>query len=133
LELQSSGRASRSFRIRGFGQQHKIVSSSDGQLVFDDEPDRLERLARYLTRVPLGVDTVGTNDDGQVELSTPPQPSSADTVLQLNPLDWIHALCQQIPDRGQHRTRYYGAYANRTRKAVFQHKTTEYPPLWLRV
>jgi len=98
------------------------------QLVFDDEPDRLERLARYLTRAPLGVDTVRTNDDGQVELGTPPQPSSADTVLQLNPLDWIHALCQQIPDRGQHLTRYYGAYANRTRKAVFQDETPENLP-----
>ena len=75
------------------------------QLVFDDDPDGLERLARYLTRAPLGVDTVRTNHDGQVEVSTPAQPRTADTLLRLDPLDWIHAICQQIPDRGQHFTR----------------------------
>jgi len=31
----------------------------------------LERLARYVTRAPLGVDTVRTKDDGQVDVSTP--------------------------------------------------------------
>ena len=31
------------------------------------------------------------------------------------PLDWIHALCNQIPDPGQHLVRYYGAYANKLR------------------
>ena len=33
-----------------------------------------------------------------------------------------------IPDRGQHLTRFYGAYANRIRKAVFQHDTPETLP-----
>jgi len=34
-------------------------------------------------------------------VTTPPHPVTADTVLRLDPLDWVHALCQQIPDRGQ--------------------------------
>ncbi len=38
----------------------------------------------------------------------------------MDALDWIHAICQQIPDRGQHLYRDYGAYSNRTRKALPQ-------------
>ena len=43
---------------------------------------------------------------------------TGNTVLVLDALDWIHAICQQIPDPRQHLTRYYGAYSNRTRKAL---------------
>jgi hypothetical protein len=61
-------------------------------------------------------------------VSTPPLPRTANTVLRLDALDWIHAICQQIPDRGQHLTRYYGAYANRNRNSVFQVDGPETPP-----
>ena len=33
-------------------------------------------------------------------------------------LDWIHAITNQIPDRGQHLTRYYGWYASWTRSRI---------------
>ena len=46
------------------------------------------------------------------------------TVSVLDALDWIHAVCQQIPDRGQHLTRYYGAYANRNRSDLSQSALT---------
>ncbi len=74
------------------------------QLVYDDETQKLENLARYLTRAPI-----------------------KNTVLVLDALDWIHAICQQIPDRGQHLYRYYGAYSNRTRKALPQNDLTQTP------
>jgi hypothetical protein len=53
---------------------------------------------------------------------------TADTVLRLDPLDWVHALCQQIPDRRQHLTRFYGAYANRIRKTIVKHQVPETTP-----
>jgi hypothetical protein len=36
--------------------------------------------------------------------------------LYLDPLELIHRLVLQIPARGQHLVRYYGAYANRVRR-----------------
>ena len=41
--------------------------------------------------------------------------------------DWIHAICQQIPNRGQHCVRYYGVYANRTRKAILKNDLPRNP------
>lgn len=55
------------------------------QLLFDDEPDRLETLARYLTRSPLGVERVCISDEGGVELTTPAQPGTRETVLRVDP------------------------------------------------
>jgi hypothetical protein len=85
------------------------------QLVMPDEPGRLERLARYLTRAPLRIDTVEQDREGRIRISTPPDPSTGATVRVLDPLDWIHAVTNQIPDRGQHGVRYYGHYANKVR------------------
>jgi len=62
-------------------------------------------------------------------VTTPPHPVTADTVLRLEPLDWVHAICQQITDRGQHLTRFYGAYANRIRKTLVKHQVPETGPL----
>ena len=114
------------------------------QLVFDDEPDRLERLARYLTRAPLGVHTVRTNNDGRVEVRTPPsardgrhrfttRPARLDSfplptdfavrpaLKQPGNISFLRSSpMRPIPDRGQHVTRFYGAYANRIRKALFK-------------
>jgi len=85
------------------------------QLVMPDEPDRLERLARYLTRAPLRIDAVEQDEEGRIRISTPPDPSTGATVRVLDPLDWIHAVTSQIPDRGRHGVRYYGHYANKVR------------------
>jgi hypothetical protein len=90
------------------------------QLVFDDETQKLENLALYLTRAPIKLSSITQTPEGQVCVTTPPHPLTGNTVLVLDALDWIHAICQQIPDRGQHLSRYYGAYSNRTRKALPQ-------------
>ena len=47
---------------------------------------------------------------------TPPDPTSGQTELVLDPLEWVHAVVAQIPDAGLHLTRSYGAYSNRSRK-----------------
>ncbi len=99
-----------------------------GQLVHDDEPEKLEKLASYLTRAPIKLGSISETAEGRVSVTTPPHPLTGNTVLLLDPLDWIHALCQQIPDRGQHLTRYYGAYSNRTREALFQNNSSRISP-----
>ena len=95
-------------------------SAYAGQLVFDDEPQKLEQLALYLTRAPIRLGAITQANDGRVSITTPPHPLTGSTVIHLDVLDWIHAICQQIPDHGQHLTRFYGACANRTRQTLFQ-------------
>jgi hypothetical protein len=91
------------------------------QLVLDHEPQRLDKLARYLTRAPVRVDAVSETQDSRVSLTTTPHPLTGQTLLLLDPPDWVHAICQQIPDRDQHLTRFYGAYANRIRNTLLTH------------
>jgi len=95
------------------------------QLVLDHEPQRLEKLARYLTRAPVRIDDLSETQDSRVSLTTTPHPLTGDTLLLLDPLDWVHAICQQIPDRGQHLTRFYGAYANRIRNSRLTHQAPQ--------
>ncbi len=101
-----------------------------GQLVFDDEPQKLEKLALYLTRAPIRLGTVTQTTDGRVSVITPSRPLTGQTSVTIDVRDWIHAICQQIPNKGQHLTRYYGAYANRTRNTLSQDlsQTTSYCP-----
>ncbi len=81
-----------------------------------DEKDRLARLARYMARAPLADARVREGPDGRLLVRTPLDPRTGATEVAFGPLDLIHALAQQIPDKGQHLVRYYGAYANRARK-----------------
>ena len=94
--LNRAERLSEAFLNNLLGWNPSGFSVYANQLVFVDEPDRLERLARYLTRAPIAVDAVRTDDDARVEVTTPHQSVTGDIVLQLDPLDWIHAICQQI-------------------------------------
>ena len=57
-------------------------------------------------------------DGGRVRVETGPDPRTGQSVLVMDRLDLVHALCQQIPDAGLHMVRYYGAYANRTRRRL---------------
>ena len=38
------------------------------------------------------------------------------TEVELDPVEFVHALGRQVPDPGQHMIRYYGLYANRSRR-----------------
>ncbi len=51
--------------------------------------------------------------DGRLLVRTPLDPRTGATEVAFGPLELIHALSQQIPDRGQHLVRYHGAYSNR--------------------
>jgi hypothetical protein len=69
--LYRAQRLSQAFRSRLVGWTPSGFSVDANQLVFDHEPHRLERLARYLTRPPMAVSSVRTNDDGRVEVEIP--------------------------------------------------------------
>ena len=113
--LHRAERLSESFMEKLLAWSPSGFSLAATQLVMPDEPQRLERLARYLTRAPVPIDSVDDDGGGQIKVATPPDPSTGTTARVLDPLDWIHAVTSQIPDRGKHAVRYYGAYANKVR------------------
>ena len=86
-----------------------------GQPVSPEDSQQLERLACYITRPPLAIDSIRRGHDGRLEIGTPPDPRTGATVRTFDPLDWIHTVTAHIPDRGQHQVRYYGALSNRAR------------------
>jgi hypothetical protein len=61
------------------------------------------------------MDALVKRDDGALAIETPPDPRTGADMLVFDPLEWIHRITTHIPDRGQHSTRYYGAYSNRAR------------------
>jgi len=63
-----------------------------GEPVSAGDSERLERLARYITRPP-------PPGHGVLQIITPPDPRTGSTLRLLDPLDWIHAVTAHIPDR----------------------------------
>ncbi len=51
-----------------------------------------------------------------MRITTPADPRTGEREVVLDPLEFIHALGRQVPDPRQHPVRYYGVYANRSRK-----------------
>lgn len=67
-----------------------------------------------MARAPLADARVREGPDGRLLVLMDPRTGA--TEVAFGPLELIHALAKQIPDRGQHLVRYYGAYANRARR-----------------
>ena len=86
------------------------------QVVYETEGEQLERLARYVVRAPMPFQVVEATAEEQVRITTPPDPRTGEREVVLDPLEFIHAVCRQVPDPRQHLVRYYGIYANRSRK-----------------
>ena len=105
-------------RARLLSWRHSGFSVRATQRVASTERGRLARLARYATRVVVAVGALRFREDGRVEVETPPDPVTGSTVLVLDRLELVHALCQQVPDKGMHLVRFYGAYSNRRRGAL---------------
>ena len=89
--------------------------------VLPDDTDRLEHLARYITRAPMRQDAVSRAEDGLMKVRTPPAPQTGKTSMELGPLDLIQRICAQIPAPRQSLVRYYGWYGNRARGARKEH------------
>ncbi len=115
LRLHQAERLSETFLDSLLSWVHSGFSVFARQVVFREDPAAIERLARYLVRAPMPQSHIERGGKDLILLRTPPDPRTEATQLELDPLDWIHAITQQIPDRGQHPVRSYGHYANRTR------------------
>ena len=102
-------------RERFLAWRHSGFSVKTTQRFVPGERARLERIARYLTRVVLAVGAVELLAGGRVRIETAPDPRTGRSFVELDRLDLVHALCQQIPDAGMHMVRYYAAYSNRKR------------------
>ena len=118
--LEKAERLSASFHETLLSWRRSGFSVDATQRVGAGEEKRMERLARYATRAPLAAGVVRERPDGRIEIDTPPDPKTGSTVKVLDRLDFVHALCQQIPDQGLHQIRYRGAYSNAKRRALRQ-------------
>jgi len=107
--LVKAERLSEEFAERLLSWDHSGFSVYAEQVVLPHERDRLARLARYVARAPLPSARLREGPDGRLLVRT------GSGEVAFSPIDLIHALAEQIPDRGQHLVRYYGAYANRAR------------------
>jgi hypothetical protein len=86
------------------------------QVVLWEETERLDRLLRYATRAPMAYGSVEETSEGKVRVRTPVDPRTGERDVELEAVEWIHAVGRQVPDPRQHVVRYYGAYANRCRR-----------------
>ncbi len=118
LLLERAGRLRPETRERFLAWRHSGFSVKTTRRLAADEREPLERLARYATRVVLPVGAVELLEGGRVRVETAPDPRTSSTVLVMDRLDLVHAVCQQIPDAGMHMVRYCGGYANRTRRRL---------------
>jgi hypothetical protein len=118
--LERVGRLRPQTRERLLGWRHSGFSVKTTQRLVPGERARLERLARYLTRVVLAVGAVKLLAGGRVRVETAPDPRTGRTFVELDRIDLVHALCQQIPDGGMHMVRYYAAYSNRKRGGLVE-------------
>jgi hypothetical protein len=115
--LVTEERLSEEFRERLLTFRHGGGFSVYGRhLILNEEPARLEHMARYAVRAPVAADRVHEADDGRILLEIPPDPKTGATALPLDPLEFLRRMTNQIPDPRLHLVRYYGAYANRLRR-----------------
>ena len=114
--LRRAERLSASFHETLLSWEHSGFSVHAGEAISAEEPESLERLARYMTRAPVALAKVFPQKDGRVKLLTPPDPKTGQDSRLFDPLDFVHAVTTQIPDPRQHMVRYQGAYANRVRR-----------------
>jgi len=77
--------------------------------------ERLEHLARYVTRAPLALDRLELLADDRVRVRTPVPPQTGASRVELDVYKMIRRLCAQIPDPRQHMVTYYGWTSHRAR------------------
>jgi hypothetical protein len=114
--LVQAERLSETFRDALLTWERSGFSVYGEQVVLETEGERLERVARYVVRAPMPFEVVEAMAQEQVRITTPPDPRTGERELVLDPLEFVHAMCRQVPDPRQHLVRYYGLYANRSRK-----------------
>ena len=80
----------------------------------------MENLARYIIRASFSQERMQYLDQvGTVVYTSKacPGPRSGDgeTAKNFPAMEWLAAMCSHIPNRGEHKVRYYGRYSNVSR------------------
>jgi Transposase zinc-binding domain/Putative transposase len=98
--------------------RHPGFSAHVGERIDPQDKQRLEDTAAYLVRNPLSLKKLVYLDGHRAVLyRSRMNPSLGRNFEALDPLEWLARMSDHIPDPGQHRTIFYGHYANRTRGA----------------
>jgi len=97
--------------IRKGVAQYAGFSLHAGIGVEADQREKLERLARYVSRPPVSMERLSLTAQGQVRyrLKTPYRDGTTDIVLE--PLDFIARLAALVPLPRVHLTRFHGVFA----------------------
>jgi len=95
-------------------------SVHNGVTVGADDPDGLERLARYLVRPPVSLDRLELTDDGdratyRVKRSAKPESAGQEVVESFDPRDLLARVLMHVIEPRAQVIRYYGEYATRAR------------------
>ena len=95
-------------------------SVHNGVIVGADDPDGLERLARYLVRPPVSLDRLGLTDNGdratyRVKRSAKPESAGQEVVESFDPRDLLARILMHVIEPRAQVIRYYGEYATRAR------------------
>jgi hypothetical protein len=91
--------------------QYAGFSLHAGTALAGEERDKLERLARYVTRPAVAEERLTLTAQGQVRyrLKTPYRDGTTHVVLE--PLDFLARLAALVPPPRVHLTRYHGVFA----------------------
>jgi len=103
--------AAREEEFRKGVAQYAGFSLHAGIGVEADQREKLERLARYVSRPPVSMERLSLTAQGHVRyrLKTPYRDGTTDIVLE--PLDFIARLAALVPPPRVHLTRYHGVFA----------------------
>jgi hypothetical protein len=87
-----------------------------GDRIAAQDKQRLEDTAAYLVRNPLSLRKLVYLDGQQAVLyRSKLNPFLGRNFEAMDPVEWLARMSDHIPDPGQHRTLFYGEYANRIR------------------
>jgi hypothetical protein len=89
--------------------------SALGDKIAVEDKQRLEDIAAYLVRNPLSLKKLVYLDGQAVLYRSKLNPLLGRNFEAMDPLEWLARMSDHIPDPGQHRTLFYGEYANRVR------------------
>ncbi len=76
-----------------------------------NEREKLERLCRYVSRLPVASERLALTGSGQVRYTLKTPYRDGTTHIVLEPLDLLARLAALVPKRRMHLTRYHGVFA----------------------
>ena len=91
-----------SWRFSGFSVHNSVTAGPD-------DPEGIERMARYLLHAPLSLDRMTFDEDtGHVGYRSKRNRSSRSEGESYDPLDFLARLLMHIPEPRRHLIRYLG-------------------------